>query len=206
MKKKIALFLSVLSVVMMLGACGTQDPTTVDYNGRSYDDLYKESVELGTALANIGMHDKHIAIIGENSYKWLTTYLTVLQSTGVFVPIDKELTVKEIQNIGKQRFCPGTKQGHRQKIHPADYLHKSNYHRQNIGIAQGRTHHIHTGRNTVRQKGICQFFSGIKGIFRRKGPLNGQTGNKPQMHIHIPVSTLSGTECSRFVHGYGMGV
>ena len=33
MKKKIALLLSVLSVVMMLGACGTQDPTTVDYNG-----------------------------------------------------------------------------------------------------------------------------------------------------------------------------
>jgi hypothetical protein len=50
MKKKIALFLSVLSVVMMLGACGTQDPTTVDYNGVSYDELYKQSETLGTAL------------------------------------------------------------------------------------------------------------------------------------------------------------
>ena len=50
MKKKIALFLSVLSVVMMLGACGTQDPTKVDYNGVTYEQLYEESVSLGTAL------------------------------------------------------------------------------------------------------------------------------------------------------------
>ena len=50
MKKKIALFLSVLSVVMMLGACGTQDPTTVDYNGVTYAQLYEQSVSLGTAL------------------------------------------------------------------------------------------------------------------------------------------------------------
>ena len=47
------------------------------------------------------MHDKHIAMIGDNSYKWITGYLTVLQSTGVFVPVDKELTVKEIINVLK---------------------------------------------------------------------------------------------------------
>ena len=47
------------------------------------------------------MHNKHIAMIGENSYKWLTVYLTVLKSTGVFVPIDKELTAKEIINVLK---------------------------------------------------------------------------------------------------------
>ena len=51
MKKKLSLFLSVLSVVMMLGACGTQDPTTVDYNGVSYSELYQESLSMGTALA-----------------------------------------------------------------------------------------------------------------------------------------------------------
>lgn len=49
MKKKIALFLSVLSVVMMLGACGT-DPTTVDYNGVTYDELYQQAVSSGTML------------------------------------------------------------------------------------------------------------------------------------------------------------
>ncbi len=50
MKKKLALLLSILSVMMMLGACGT-DPTTVDYNGVTYDQLYSQSVSLGTVLA-----------------------------------------------------------------------------------------------------------------------------------------------------------
>ncbi|MBO5349529.1 MAG: AMP-binding protein [Clostridia bacterium] len=67
----------------------------------TYKEFANDTEALGTALANIGMQDKHIAIIGENSYKWLTVYLTVLQSTGVFVPIDKELTVKEVINVLK---------------------------------------------------------------------------------------------------------
>ena len=67
----------------------------------TYKEFVKDTEELGTALASIGMHDKHIAMIGENSYKWLTVYLTVLKSTGVFVPIDKELTVNEIIHVLK---------------------------------------------------------------------------------------------------------
>lgn len=67
----------------------------------TYKKFVEDTEELGTALASIGMQDKHIAIIGDNSYKWLTTYLTVLKSTGVFVPIDKELTVQGIINVLK---------------------------------------------------------------------------------------------------------
>ena len=51
MKKKIALLLSVLSCVMMLGACSTADPTTVDYNGVTYEQLLQQSYSIGTALA-----------------------------------------------------------------------------------------------------------------------------------------------------------
>ena len=65
----------------------------------TYKEFQKDTEELGTALANIGMQDKHIAMIGENSYKYLTVYLTVLKSTGVFVPVDKELTVEQIINV-----------------------------------------------------------------------------------------------------------
>ena len=65
----------------------------------TYKEFQKDTEELGTALANIGMQDKHIAMIGENSYKYLTVYLTVLKSTGVFVPVDKELTVNQIINV-----------------------------------------------------------------------------------------------------------
>lgn len=67
----------------------------------TYKEFVKDTEELGTALASIGMQDKHIAMIGENSYKWLTGYLTVLKSTGVFVPIDKELSANEIINVLK---------------------------------------------------------------------------------------------------------
>lgn len=66
---------------------------------------YKEFVDdinaLGTSLANINMHDKHVAIIGDNSYKWVTVYLCMLKSKGVFVPIDKELPLKDIITVLK---------------------------------------------------------------------------------------------------------
>ena len=67
----------------------------------TYKEFKKRTEELGTALATVGMVDKHIAVIGENSFDWLTVYLTVLQSNGVIVPIDKELTCNEIVNVLK---------------------------------------------------------------------------------------------------------
>ena len=67
----------------------------------TYKKFEKDTEELGTALASLGMENKHIAMIGENSYKWLTVYLTVLKSTGVFVPIDRELPCKDIINVLK---------------------------------------------------------------------------------------------------------
>ena len=40
-EKRIAFALCMILMVLMLGACGT-DPTTVDYNGKSYSDLQSE--------------------------------------------------------------------------------------------------------------------------------------------------------------------
>ena len=48
MKKRIALALSMILMILMLGACGT-DPTTVDYNGSSYEDLQNDSNKIGRA-------------------------------------------------------------------------------------------------------------------------------------------------------------
>ena len=69
---------------------------TVTYKEFQYDTYY-----LGTALTQLGLNKEHIAVIGENSYKWLTVYLTVLKSDGVLVPIDRELPEKDIINILK---------------------------------------------------------------------------------------------------------
>ena len=67
----------------------------------TYKEFNDDTISLGTALSTIGMSDKHIATIGQNSYEWITSYITVLKSNGVFVPVDKELTCKEIINVLK---------------------------------------------------------------------------------------------------------
>ncbi len=65
----------------------------------SYRTFRRTVLSLGTALANRGIADKHVACLSENRYKWLVAYLTILCSDGVFVPIDKELPDKDILNI-----------------------------------------------------------------------------------------------------------
>jgi len=71
----------------------------------TYSEFYNTVNSLGaslTALGALSSHDSHIAIIGENSYRWVTIYLTTLMSSGVFVPIDKELPEIDILNIIKE--------------------------------------------------------------------------------------------------------
>lgn len=62
----------------------------------TYSKFQQDTISLGTAICDINMENSHIAIIGENSYKWLTVYLSVLKSSGVFVPIDRELPKNDI--------------------------------------------------------------------------------------------------------------
>ena len=64
---------------------------------------YKEAFEtvnaLGTALTNIGLKGKRIAVIGENCYQWATSYLAVICGTGVVVPLDKEPSAMELKQL-----------------------------------------------------------------------------------------------------------
>ncbi len=60
----------------------------------------KEDVDsLGTALCAMGMAGRKIALIGENSYHWVVTYMATINGTGVIVPIDKELPPGEIESL-----------------------------------------------------------------------------------------------------------
>ena len=54
---------------------------------------------LGTAINDLGFGSAHIANIGINSFKWICIYVTVLKSSGVYVPIDKELPETDIINV-----------------------------------------------------------------------------------------------------------
>lgn len=67
----------------------------------TYSEFQNDTLCLGEALVELNVADKHIAVIGENSYDWVTVYLTVLKSSGVIVPIDKELPFHDIMNVLK---------------------------------------------------------------------------------------------------------
>ena len=65
----------------------------------TYEKFFNETLYLGTALVELGVSDKHIAMVGINCYKWVCTYVSVLKSNGVYVPIDKELPLSDMINI-----------------------------------------------------------------------------------------------------------
>ncbi len=69
------------------------------YRPISFIQLKNEIDYLGTKLMDMGLKDKKVALIGENSYKWVVSYLGVTNGTGVIVPLDKELTDIEIKNL-----------------------------------------------------------------------------------------------------------
>ena len=98
MKKKIALFLSVLSVVMMLGACSAEDPTKVDYNGVTYEELKNQSTNSAAILKDFSEEkiEEQIAILeeqGEDSALALELckkWLAAMEVSGKFVAMDKD--------------------------------------------------------------------------------------------------------------------
>ncbi|HWQ78254.1 MAG TPA: AMP-binding protein [Anaerovoracaceae bacterium] len=55
--------------------------------------------ELGTALMDLGLTGKKVAVIGENRYEWVVTYLAVVNGVGVIVPLDRELPAQEVHNL-----------------------------------------------------------------------------------------------------------
>lgn len=54
---------------------------------------------LGTALINLGLKGKRIAVIGENRYEWEIAYLAIVCGTGVVVPLDKSLPENELEDL-----------------------------------------------------------------------------------------------------------
>ena len=65
----------------------------------TYKQLKNDIDALGTALINLGLKDKRIAVIGENRYEWEVSYLATVNGTGVIVPLDKALPNNEIESL-----------------------------------------------------------------------------------------------------------
>lgn len=61
---------------------------------------FRDQVDaLGTALINMGLKNKRIAVISENRYEWAVAYLSICCGTGVVVPLDKSLPDNEIESL-----------------------------------------------------------------------------------------------------------
>ena len=54
---------------------------------------------LGTALIDLGLKNKRIAVISENRYEWCVAYLAIVTGTGIVVPLDRALPDNEIENL-----------------------------------------------------------------------------------------------------------
>lgn len=66
----------------------------------SYASFRKDVIGLGTGLTKIlGLKDKRVVIIGENTYHWYVSYMSMLCGVGIAVPVDKELPANEIENV-----------------------------------------------------------------------------------------------------------
>ncbi len=70
-----------------------------EYVGKTYSELKHEIDALGTALIDLGLKGKKIAILSQNRAEWCTAYLTITGGVGVVVPLDRELPFHEIENL-----------------------------------------------------------------------------------------------------------
>lgn len=68
----------------------------VNYRKIDYKEFGEEINSLGTALIDLGLKDKRIAIISKNRYEWMLSYCSVLNGVGIVIPLDKGLPDNEI--------------------------------------------------------------------------------------------------------------
>ncbi len=71
----------------------------------TYTQMKNDIRDFGTKAVNLGLREKHVAIVGEASYGWVLSYFGLMAIGCVTVPIDKELPASEIADIIKVSEC-----------------------------------------------------------------------------------------------------
>lgn len=80
-------------------------PSEAEATRKTYIEVREDVVALGTALLRMGCRNKKVAIIGENSYSWVLSYLATLSIGTVNIPVDKELPVADMASILNTAEC-----------------------------------------------------------------------------------------------------
>ena len=68
----------------------------ISYTNITYEMFGQDIKSLGTALIDLGLENKKIAIIGKNRYEWASAFVSILCGVGITVPLDKGLPEQEI--------------------------------------------------------------------------------------------------------------
>ena len=74
-------------------------PGDSEFTEFTYGQVRKDVRGLGTALLGLGLGGAHIGVIGANCYEWAESYFAVTGGVGVVVPLDKELSPEELENL-----------------------------------------------------------------------------------------------------------
>jgi len=90
---------------------------------KSYIEFDKDIDALGTALLSLGLKGRFISILSENRYEWAVAYLSIVNGTGVGVPLDKYLPSNEVENLI-----------HRGRVEAIFY--SGNYHDMMVGLSK----------------------------------------------------------------------
>lgn len=72
---------------------------TPEYIEKTYAQFKTDITNLGTALLEIGLESKKIAIISNNRYEWCTSYFAITIGNMIVIPLDKALQEKEIESL-----------------------------------------------------------------------------------------------------------
>ena len=66
---------------------------------KSYTQLKKDSAAFSSALRERGMDGRHIALTGPTSYEWIVSFLGIVNSGSIAVPLDVSLPVDEMCDL-----------------------------------------------------------------------------------------------------------
>ena len=111
MSERLYDYIQIKDLKDMLNKTRNLFPNNIAYQIKIEEGKYKkithlevrENIDyLGTALIDMGLKDKRVAVIGENRYEWEIAYLSVVCGTGTVVPLDKALTENELESVIKR--------------------------------------------------------------------------------------------------------
>ena len=126
----------------------------------TYEKFGNDVIGLITGLNKIlNLKGKRVAIIGENTYYWYVSYMAMLCSDAIAVPVDKELPANEIENVIKRARAScviySSKKEEiikkvKENLPDIDYFVKMNSEEEINGKDVGIEYIIEEGKNLIR--------------------------------------------------------